>query len=62
VVSRSIVDDEEEGGLEIPEAYNEDVKKSVQSSGSSFDYSTTGRIFKEERLYYKLTTSVDGEV
>jgi hypothetical protein len=28
VASRSIVDDEEEGELEIPEAYNEDVKNS----------------------------------
>jgi hypothetical protein len=30
VASRSIVDDEEEGELEIPEAYNEDVKNSVK--------------------------------
>jgi hypothetical protein len=31
VASRSIADDEEEGELEIPEAYNEDVKNSVTS-------------------------------
>jgi hypothetical protein len=31
VASRSIVDDEEEGELEIPEACNEDVKNSVKS-------------------------------
>jgi hypothetical protein len=27
VASRSIVDDEKEGELEIPEAYNEDIKE-----------------------------------
>jgi hypothetical protein len=31
VASISIFDDEEEGELEIPEAYNEDVKNSVKS-------------------------------
>jgi hypothetical protein len=31
VASRSIVNDEEEGELEIPEAYNEDVKNSTKS-------------------------------
>jgi hypothetical protein len=31
VASRSIVNDEEEGELEIPEAYNENVKNSVKS-------------------------------
>jgi hypothetical protein len=31
VASRSIVDDEEEGELEIPEAYSKDVKNSVKS-------------------------------
>jgi hypothetical protein len=31
VASRSIVDDEEEDELEIPEAYNQDVKNSVKS-------------------------------
>jgi hypothetical protein len=31
VASRSTVDDEEEGELEIPEAYNQDVKNSVKS-------------------------------
>jgi hypothetical protein len=31
VASRSTVDEEEEGELEIPEAYNQDVKNSVKS-------------------------------
>jgi hypothetical protein len=31
VASRSIVDDEEEGELEIPVAYNQDAKNSVKS-------------------------------
>jgi hypothetical protein len=62
IVASRLTVDEEEGELEIPEACNEDVKNSVTSYQEALDDSTTGRIFKEERVYYKLTTSVDGEV
>jgi hypothetical protein len=43
------------------EAYNEHVKNSVQSYQEALSRRKR-RIFKEERVYYKLTTSVDGEV
>jgi hypothetical protein len=63
VPSRSIVGGKEEGELEIPESYNQHVKNIVK-----FYQETVWMIqhleefSKKKRVYYKLTTSVDGEV
>jgi hypothetical protein len=50
VASRSTVDDEEEGELEIGEAYNEDVKNSVKSYQETLSITQQLEEFSKKRV------------
>jgi hypothetical protein len=55
VASRSIVDDEEEGELEIPKAYNQDIKNSVKSYQEALSIIQQMEEFSKKKEY---TTSL----